>query len=188
MIAQLAGALREGDVFVDLGAYVGGYSLLASRLVGPTGKVVAFEPDPAARRLLELNVAKNRTANVTVVPFAVGREPGTVRFVASGDSVGRIDPGGELEVRQVVLDDYCQEHDLRPNVMKVDIEGGEAAALEGSTVAHNLRTLVLEVHEPQLTERGVDVSAFLDGLGEHQLIESPQSGNYAVLVEPRVAA
>jgi FkbM family methyltransferase len=138
--------------------------MLASRLVGSTGKVVAFEPDPVARRLLELNVAKNRAENVTVVPFAVGHEPGTVRFVASGDSVGRIDPDGELEVRQVALDSDCKEHDLQPDVMKVDIEGGEAAALEGST------------------------AAFLDRLGDHELIESPHSGNYAVVVKPRVTA
>lgn len=188
MIRELARALMPGDVFVDLGAYVGGYTLLASSLVGPQGKVIAFEPDPAARRLLERNIAANGASNVTVVPFAVGSEGGTVRFVASGDSVGRIDPAGDVEVRQVSLDDYCREHDLKPTVMKVDVEGGEAAALAGSAVAAGLRELVLEVHEPQLRERGVDVAAFLDGLGEHESIEPRESGNYAVVVKPRVAA
>jgi FkbM family methyltransferase len=187
MIRELARALGEGDVFVDLGAYVGGYTLLASRLVGPHGKVVAFEPDPAARRLLERNLASNGAANVTVVPFAVGRDAGSVRFVGSGDSVGRIDPEGELEVEQVSLDDFCRERDLRPTVMKVDIEGGEADALDGSAVVAALRELVLEVHEPQLRERGVDVGGFLERLGEHRPIEPPDSGNYAVVVEPRVA-
>ena len=49
VIRHLANALREDDVFLDIGAYVGPYALLASRLVGPGGKVYAFEPDPVAR-------------------------------------------------------------------------------------------------------------------------------------------
>lgn len=188
IIRELTRALEPGDVFVDLGAYVGPFTLLASKLVGPQGRVVAFEPDPATRRVLESNIAANGASNVTVVPFAVGREPGTVRFLASGDSAGRVGSDGDLEVRQVTLDGYCGEHGIRPTVMKVDIEGGEAAALESSNVARRVRELVLEIHEPQLREQGVDPGALLASLGEHRMLEPPDSGNYGVLVKPRVAA
>ena len=90
--------VAPGDVFFDLGAYVGPFTLLAARLVGPEGRVVAFEPDPRARAVLERNLAANGVANVTVVPCAVGDRHGKVRFVAGGDSVGRVDAGGDLEV------------------------------------------------------------------------------------------
>jgi FkbM family methyltransferase len=188
IIRQLARALKPGDVFVDLGAYVGPFTLLAARLVGPRGSVVAFEPDPASRGLLERNLAANGASNVTVVPYAVGEHAGTVRFVASGDSAGRIGSDGDLEVRQVQLDQYCDEHEVRPTVMKVDIEGGEAAALERSAVARQVRELVIEIHEPQLREQGVDPAAFLSSLGQHELLEPAESGNYGVLVKPRAAA
>jgi FkbM family methyltransferase len=184
IIRRLAGALRPGDVFVDLGAYVGPFTLLASRIVGPEGRVVAFEPDPASRELLERNLAANGAANVTVVPYAVGDSAGTVRFVASGDSAGRIGAEGDLEVRQVELDECCAELGVEPTVMKVDIEGGEAAALGRSSVARRVRELVVEVHEPQLRAQGVDPAAFLSSLGSHELLEPPDSGNYGVSVHP----
>jgi hypothetical protein len=111
-----------------------------------------------------------------------------VRFSASGDSVGHVDAAGDVEVQQVTLDGFCAEHDVRPTVMKVDIEGGEAAALDGSRVARDTRTLVVEVHEPQLRGQDVDASAFLGRLGAHALLESPDDGNYAVLVTPRGGA
>jgi FkbM family methyltransferase len=184
IIAELSRAVRPGDAFLDLGAYVGPFSLLASRLVGPEGRVVAFEPDPASRRLLESNLTANGATNVTVVPFAVGQQGGTVHFVASGDSAGRIGDEGDIEVRQVNLDDYCVQHGLVPTVMKIDIEGGEAAALDGSRVVRGLRELILEIHEPQLREQGVDPERFLAALGRHRFLEPRESGNYGVLVEP----
>ena len=79
MIHELVRELKAGDVFFDLGAYVGPYTLLASRLVGEGGRVVAFEPDPATRDLLDRNLAANGASNVTVVPSAVGRAAGACR-------------------------------------------------------------------------------------------------------------
>jgi FkbM family methyltransferase len=183
VIRQVTRALKPGDVFFDLGAHVGQYSLLASRLVGDTGRVVAFEPDPRTRGVLERNLAANDAENVTVAPFAVGRTTGTVRFVASGNSAGMVDARGDVDVRQITLDEYCAEREIRPGVMKVDIEGGEAAALLASDVARAARELIVEVHVPQLVAQGVDPDAFLRDLGEYQHLGL---GNYAV--KPRAAA
>lgn len=184
VIRQLSQSLRPGDVFGDVGAHVGAFTLLASRIVGPDGRVVAFEPDPGPRALLERNVIGNRATNVTVVPFAVGGRAGTVRFSASGDSVGHVGRLGDVEVRQVTLDGYCAEQGISPSVMKVDIEGGEAAALRGSAVVHRLCELVVEIHEPALREQGINPVALLDYLGPHRLLESPEGGNYGVLATP----
>jgi FkbM family methyltransferase len=185
VVRELSRALRPGDVFLDLGAYVGPFTLLASRLVGPEGRVVAFEPDPVTRALLERNLAANGASNVIVAPYAVGDRDGRVSFVASGDSVGHVGSEGDLEVEQVTLDGYCERQGLTPTVAKVDIEGGEAAALSGSEAIRHVRELVLEVHEPPLRGQGVDPASFLDGLGTHRALESTENGNYAVLVTPR---
>ncbi len=182
MVEELTGALRPGDVFFDVGAFVGPYTLLASRRVGPDGRVVAFEPDARARSLLQRNIEANGATNVTVLPVALGDHEGTVRFAASGDSVGHIASDGEVEVEMATLDGICARLGFEPTVMKVDIEGGEAAALGGSDVARRVRTLVLEVHEPELRQQGVDPDAFLGGLGPQRLLEPKGSGNYAVTV------
>lgn len=188
IIRELTRSLRPGDVFFDLGAFMGPFTLLASRIVGPQGRVVAFEPDPFARAVLERNVTANGAINVIVAPYAVGDRDGIVRFSASGDSVGHVSASGEVRVRQVTLDTYCAEQGITPTIMKVDIEGAEAAALRDSDAVRGLRELVVEIHEAALREQGVDPAVLLGGLGAYQLLESCQRGNYGVLVWPGESA
>jgi hypothetical protein len=125
---------------------------------------------------------------VTVEACAVGDRDGSVRFSASGNSVSHVNALGNLEVRQVTLDGYCVKHGVNPTIMKVDIEGGEAAALTGSGVVRQLRELIVEIHEPALRAQGVDPSALLDTLGPYELLGSPDRGNYGVLVWPGLRA
>lgn len=188
VIGELSRSLRPGDVFFDLGAFVGAFTLLASRLVGPDGRVVAFEPDPGPRDVLERNLAANRATNVMVAPYVVGDRNDTVRFSTRGDSASHVSDTGEVEVRQVTLDGYSTELGLRPTIMKVDIEGAEGNALRGSEVVRGLRVLVVEIHEPVLQEQGIHPTALLDGLGPHELLESPEHGNYGVVVRPATSA
>jgi FkbM family methyltransferase len=183
-IARLEQSLRPDDVFFDIGGFVGAYTLLASRLVGRNGRVVSFEPDPRPRLALERNLAANAVINVTVLPYAVGATPGKVRFAASGRSIGHVSTDGSIEVPQVTLDGICKELGLKPTVMKVDIEGGEASALAGSNTVRALRELVLEVHQPQLVAQGVNPRAFLRDLGPYELLEPADKGNYAVAFRP----
>jgi FkbM family methyltransferase len=185
VISELVRSLRPGDVFFDVGAFVGAFTLMASRLVGPDGRVMCFEPDPGPRGVLERNLAANQATNVTVVPYAVGDRDGMVRFSARGDSAGHVSASGEVEVRQVTLDGYCAERGIRPTVMKVDVEGGEAGALGGSKTVRGVRELVVEIHEPVLRAQGIDPAALLDSLGSYELLEPRERGNYGVLLHPR---
>lgn len=185
VVRELTRALNPGDVFFDVGAFVGAFTLLGSRLVGPTGKVVAFEPDPNARETLERNLAANGVDNVIVAPYAVGDHVGKVRLSASGDSVGHVTPTGGIEIEQVTFDSFCADQGLTPTVMKIDIEGSEAAALSGSETVGRLREYLVEIHEPALSARGVDPMALLGELGPYELLEASETGNYAVLVRPR---
>jgi FkbM family methyltransferase len=185
VVRELTRALRPGDVFFDVGAFVGAFTLLGSRLVGPAGTVVAFEPDPNARETLERNLAANGVNNVIVAPYAVGDHVGTVRLSASGDSVGHVTPTGGIEVEQVTFDSFCADRGMTPTVMKVDVEGSEAAALSGSETVRRLREYVVEIHEPALRAQGVDPMALLEELGPYELLEPSENGNYAVLVRSR---
>src|SRR5438309_4114648 len=81
--------LGPGMTFIDIGAHHGLYSLLASKKVGPSGRVVAFEPSPREFRRLRWNLALNRCRRVRAEPFALGATDGTADlFVCLGWDTG----------------------------------------------------------------------------------------------------
>ncbi len=131
--AAMAGAIRPGNVFFDIGANVGYYTVLASRLVGEAGKVVAFEPVPRNIEFLRQHIELNSAANVILKPLAVSDRQGTVRFSLGPDSaMGHIGEDGELEVATTTLDDVVSELGLMPDVMKIDVEGAEREVFLGA--------------------------------------------------------
>jgi len=77
---QILGLLRSGDVYVDVGSNVGYYAVLASAIVGATGRVIAIEPSPETAKVLEQNIQLNGAGNVTVVNAAAWKESGQVRI------------------------------------------------------------------------------------------------------------
>lgn len=156
--------LRAGDVFLDVGANVGFYSLLASRLVGPSGRVMAFEADPDTYKCLEYHMAQNGVANATCVNMGVsdrsetlhlsrnhGGNRGGNSFVTSGSDT--------VPVACAPLVESLQRHAVRQvDAMKVDIEGMESRVI-GHFFAHAPESLwpgvmVLE-DNPAFRSRGV---------------------------------
>lgn len=151
--------LSEGDTVFDVGAHVGYYTLLSAVLVGPGGKVAAFEPDPENVRDLAAHVRINRLENVTVVAGAVGRESGSARLeLGPGSGRGRLSKEGTVEVRTVSLDDFVVETGLRPRLVKIDVEGAEMPVLRGArTLLETVRpALVLSTHGKGRRERCVE--------------------------------
>lgn len=132
--------LRAGDTAVDIGANVGYYSCLFASLVGPHGRVVAFEPLPAAHDQLMRNLALNDfTGRVDVRQQAVGATPGrTHLFQAPADNIGSttstpVDDYSETESVEVVrIADVLSTDQLETlRLVKIDIEGDEMNALIG---------------------------------------------------------
>src|SRR6202041_3672613 len=95
--AVVAERLQPGDVFYDLGANIGLFSLLAARVAGPTGKIFSFEPDAQIAERLRRNAAYNGFSNITVVELGVWSASGILNFVRADSSspdrgVGRFQP------------------------------------------------------------------------------------------------
>jgi FkbM family methyltransferase len=144
---QLAHILRPGDVAYDIGANAGFFTLLISRLVGPSGHVHAFEPLPLNVARLRRHLRINNIANVTVHRVAVSDKTGAAKFCSCAHSaIGHISGDGALAVEYVALDDL----DLPlPRAIKIDIEGGESLALCGMT-------RILRAAQPFLLVEGHD--------------------------------
>lgn len=152
----LAEILKPGMVFFDLGANIGLFSLLASRLVGTSGKTFSFEPDPVTALRLSRNIEKNRFHNIVVVEAGAGSATGRFTFLSADASspdrgLGRFALEGEKgagEARQCyALDDFVREFP-RPDAIKCDVEGAEAEVIQG---ARNLFTscrpwIIFEIH------------------------------------------
>jgi FkbM family methyltransferase len=127
--------VKPGMTVLDVGAHVGYHACHAGRLAGPTGLVLAFEPDPRNFELLLANVWRNGLGNVVCFPWAVSDTTGFARLYRSPTNTGdhRLhDDGGRasVPVRTVALDGTLV---VRPpvHVVKVDVQGGERAALAG---------------------------------------------------------
>lgn len=130
--------LRSAMTVVDLGANVGFYTLLAARLVGPRGRVYAFEPHPVNLRLLERNIQLNKYDNVTTVPRAVSNFCGaTSLVVGNGPGVsslysGPLTSAKTMDVETTTLDEFFSSEGWPAvDLIKIDIEGAECAALDG---------------------------------------------------------
>lgn len=135
-LALMARVTPRGATVYDIGAHAGYYSLAAARLVGPSGKVFAFEPDAGNLADLRQHVICNGLANVTVVPSPVGQAHGTsVDFGSEHDSYQGhvIERGGAGGIRLVSLDGWRAESGApMPDVIKMDVEGFEVEALDGA--------------------------------------------------------
>jgi len=155
--------LSLGDTFVDGGANIGLFSIAAARRVGPSGKVVAFEPGRAVRLRLIKNLALNDLAQIEVRPFALWSSAGEAPFRIFDDAGAGLNhlspsPGesGAVElVTLITLDSALSSSDRRRlTLIKLDLEGAEHAALQGSvdTLREAEPDLIVEV-EPRHLER-----------------------------------
>ena len=130
----LAALLRPGMRFWDVGAHIGFFSLLASRLVGGAGRVEAFEPYPPNRVRLLRSIGLNQASNVGVHAVALGASSGTAMFHTGSSSLmgSLVGHGGAgMPVRCQSADDAMRTV-AAPQVVKIDAEGGELAVLRGA--------------------------------------------------------
>ncbi len=180
-ISFLQSYLRSGMTFLDVGANIGLYSVIASRLVGRSGTVYSFEPHPLLYRVLRSNAKRNDCRNIVVNNYAIADRDGErLLFLSSEDSFAntslrppaRFYSGSSVPVRTVSLDSYVSSMALSQiDVIKLDIEGAELQALSGaSTVLKEYAELVILVefcdeNTRQFGYSTADLASFLRSKG-----------------------
>lgn len=159
-LQRMVGSIKESDVVMDVGAAIGTHSIPAALAVWPGGEVYAFEPDPDYAEQVRMNAEMNSLFNVRVLPLALGEEEAKAKLKTSGLSGhaptldeynnGQVHYEDEVEVDVVPLDSLVKEGVVRtPNVIKIDVEGGELGVLTGMKQVLNgphLRDIFIEVH------------------------------------------
>lgn len=158
--------VRPGDCVIDVGSNWGVHALYLARLVGPSGKVLALEPQPSARRELEWHVKANGHTNVEILPVAAGATAGQVFFEETSLSAAG-------HVTAVKTNESCVVVDLRTldsvieaarlsnvRLVKIDVEGFESNVLEGAKqmLEEKRPMLIVDLHNP---EQDMKVSTIL---------------------------
>jgi len=172
--------LKPSMVMVDVGANIGYYSLLAAQRVGPTGKVIAFEPGTRSVQLLKQSATANHFANIEIHQMAVADQNGEVTF-SLDDSNGGIHRGqlgvSAVLVPAIKLDDFLQAIP-KIDLVKIDIEGAEGLAILG------MRQL-LQKHRPILfTEFTPSALPVFSGLSSEAYLNLLRQLGYDLRVIP----
>lgn len=169
--------VREGMNVIDVGAHVGYYTLLASRLVGQSGKVFAFEPEPRNYSFLLRNIELNACSNVTAIHKAVSHGTDRVKLYRSkvnpsGHTLGKMANGDYIDcvdVDAVSIDEFLKDMMCSVHVIKIDVEGAEVLVLRGmreTCTRLDKVKLFIEFCPTNLARFGTDSGQYWDTLME----------------------
>jgi FkbM family methyltransferase len=131
--------IRPGMQVVDIGANVGLFTVALAKMVGPSGRILAIEPDPTNARLLKANVKRTGASCVTVCQCGAGATQASAKLTRSATNFGdhRIGPGDaahseEVEIELKAVDDLVRENNFtRVDFIKLDVQGFEGVVVEG---------------------------------------------------------
>ncbi len=172
--SAFVGTLKHGQVFFDIGANVGYYTILGGRIVGSQGKVFAFEPVVRNVAYLYQHTVLNKASNVTIISAACS-DSLSLSIISAGPNfatghmankidkeTGAYEPG--FPVLTVTVDAIVQLMGVLPDVIKIDAEGAELSVLKGaqSTLREAKPTIFLSTHSDILRSTCLE---YLRGLG-----------------------
>ena len=160
--------VKEGDIVFDIGANVGYYTILASKIVGANGKVFSFEPVVRNLTFLYRHIILNKLSNVIVLPLACADESSLKMFsfgrtIAEGHLIDDVSPRNFnflsfTYVHTTRLDEFCKYSNIKPGIIKIDVEGAELQVLKGAeqTLLKSKPKIFLSIHSAILEKDCID--------------------------------
>ena len=171
--------IKSGMNVFDLGANIGMFTLLSSKLVGESGHVFSFEPDPYLFNVLKENLILNNVNNVSIYQIAVSNTVGVEKFSMNleqdGDNRLNSNTMNEnyVEVKTTTIDDFCEKNELKINFLEMDIQGSEAKVFQGMKQtlkkSPNIK-IITEFYPSAIRDTGSSPEDYLSSLENHGLI------------------
>jgi len=169
--------IRWGDQYIDIGANIGMTSLIASSLIGPEGRGLAFEPNPEVFARLKRHFALNRISNIEPISLALSNQETEMNLIVPSRFSGlgsltaeREGTGRSFKVQTVTGHSYVDRLDpAKPTIIKIDVEGYEVKALSGieNFLDRPELAVISEVSVPLLQRAGDSPEAFYDLMTKH---------------------
>lgn len=178
--------LKTGQILFDIGANVGYYSILGSRLVGPQGRVFAFEPVIRNVAYLYQHTILNNAHNITIISAACSHQLSLTTFSLGGNfATGHISNNLQsqkdsshlvIPVPTITVDALVEQLGITPDVIKIDVEGAEYSVLLGSqtTLRNSKPKIFLSTHSSELRTNCLE---YLKGIGYKYEILSQDKDN-----------
>jgi FkbM family methyltransferase len=165
--------ISEGDVVFDVGAFIGTHSLMMRELVGQSGRVYAFEPQPNCAELIHKTFTENGFTNCIIVNKAVGCEVGSFNLQTSegGDATSNVvgsDPWNQhteaVKVEMIRLDDYLTDNKIKNiHFMKIDVQGSALDVIKGlGRKLTNVEVIYMEIHSKYINDIEREVRELFD--------------------------
>lgn len=139
---------KKGDIVIDCGAHIGYFTVLASKLVGKEGRVIAVEPDLFNRMALKKNIKANNLNNITIIKKGLSNKEGTIGWSVGG-IVSQAGKSKIYKVKTTTFDKLYENLNLNKiDLIKMDIEGAEIKALNGAknTLKHTKNIAIASYH------------------------------------------
>lgn len=149
--------IKKGMNVLDIGGNLGYFAIISSFLVGDSGKVYSFEPDPINFKVLNKNLKINKIQNVLPVNKCVNNEEGIFKFyihpkIHSCHSLFKTDSGKSIDVEAIILNKMFKTDNTIFHFIKMDIEGAEINALMGmdNVIKNGTKYLLIEVNKRRI--------------------------------------
>ncbi len=163
--------ISKDQVVFDIGGHIGSNAMFFAQIVGESGKVLSFEPNPFNVAAFEKNLERNPDLKVRIqiCNLALSDKKGEEEFLFTDNVEGGTSSGSfienadtiwpkkdyeekagfkKMQVKTDTLDNFIAEKNIRPDVLKIDVEGAEYLVLEGAqkTIAETRPLLLIEIH------------------------------------------
>jgi FkbM family methyltransferase len=198
-VTAIRALTTEGMVVADVGANVGFYALQIAEWVGPTGRVLAFEPDPFSFSVLQARAKKSKYANVEAHPLALGNSTGkSVLYCGTSNRAdNRLHPSHEEPAVEQHVVDVCPLDAFlagsgtrqRIDALKIDVQGAEEGVLRGAQAtlrANGIRWIWIEFSPSHLRGAGTDPQSFLGLLSQLEMdVFEVDEGRLRPLTQPK---
>lgn len=165
----IAQYLKQGDIYVDIGANIGALSLEAATAVGHRGRVYAFEPHPRIYRYLVGNIKLNKIDTISPYNLALGSQPGILRFSDEiGDDQNSVTEKSGISVTVDTLDNLLSgETKTDIALVKIDVEGYEKFVCEGGgKILSQAQCIYFEAWDHHYAKYGYTTSDIINLLGK----------------------
>jgi FkbM family methyltransferase len=168
--------LKKGDTFIDLGANEGYFSIIAGKLVGNKGRVIAIEPQTRLQNIIHKNIELNKLSNIEIIKMVISDKKGKEIFNLSPDT--NTGSSGVLKkqsykVSQEIIDSTTLKELIsqlkikKIDLLKIDVEGSEYEVILGSKTlfeSHIIKNIALELHPEFLKKRNLNINEITDFL------------------------